>query len=287
MNTRWLKFRDVLHEVAATQNLDVAEGQLDSAVVQRRLAQAVNMAVDFVWKFHLWPEAAWLYYQTGSADMSLVFPPGFSVVQVYAEDPLAKWEAGSAPVASLPAKLARWREFGGTVRRQSDDPVWMVVRIPAPEFGVDARTTTTAYVPGDKVYDAATGECWVCQKGHTNEALPSSWAYWKAGKSYSENDLAWHGGWLFKRNGAAGDYEPHYDENWPTTWSYSTVYWRPVRLPGYLLRAVLAGARAWLESPDTEAMERAMQGALGTEIHDFTYTRQQGGHAGATGPLLP
>ncbi len=285
MMTRWIKFKEVLESVAATQNLDVSLGQLDSLVVQRRLVQAVNMAVDFAWKYHVWPDAAWLNYLTGSARLSDTFAAGSSVLQVYTENPRSKWEAGSALSPTQPPKIARWHEYGGTVRRQTDDPVWLLVRIPAPQFSVEARSTSTAYEQGEVVYDPSTGECWVCQKAHTNEAIPSSWSYWDADTSYSSNALVWHGGWLFKRNGTAGDdLEPHIDTDWATLWQNTTEEWCPVRLPHYLLRAVLAGARAWLDSPDSEAMERAMEAALHTEIHDRVYTRQQGGPTRPAGP---
>lgn len=285
MTTRWLKFRTVLEEVAATQNLDVALGQLDSAVVQRRLAQAINMSVEVAWKYHVWPEAAWICYLTGTAILADFFAAGHSVLQVYTENPLTKWEAGSAAVPLQAPKVARWREYGGTVRRQADDPVWVLVRIPSPQFGVEARSTTTAYEQGEVIYDAATGECWACQKAHTNQAIPAEWSYWDADTEHATNDLVWHGGWLFKRNSAGGDpAEPHIDPEWPTRWFSTTEKWCPVRLPHYLLPAVLAGARAWLDSPDTEAMERAMQGALSAQVQDRVYTRKQATPMTPAGP---
>lgn len=290
MNTRWLKFREVLHAVAATQNLDVELGQLDSAVVQRRLVQAVNMAVDFAWKFHLWPEAAWLFAAGEQDDARTVFPLGFQVVGSFAEDPLARWQGGSSTLPAQAPALQRWREHGGRVVFETGrvvDTAFLQVRIPPPEFGVEARSASTAYGEGELVYDAATGECWRCQKAHTNAAPPAAWTYWSPETAYAADARVWRGGWLFKSKGtyAPADYaEPAGGTGWAGKWNHTTEEWCPVRLPQYLLRAVLAGARAWLDSPDTEAMERAMEGALSTEIHDRVYTRKQGTATKPAGP---
>ncbi len=281
MTTRWLKFRTVLEEVAVTQNLDPTLGQLDSAVVQRRLAQAINMAVEVAWKYHLWPEAAWLVDAVTTPNWAAYFEQGSAVVASFKENPIEAWRAGRDP------KRRNWREGPGANTTPDDSAavVYHLVRMAPPGFGVDARDNAAAYEKGEMIYDAATGECWRAQQAHTGQAPAAAWAHWVQGEEVGEiNFPVWHNGWLYQSNYASENLpeeEPLAGANWFAAWDYDDEFWTPQRLPHYLLPAVLAGARAWLDSPDTEAMERAMQGALSTQVQDRVYTRKQ-----AT-PMMP
>lgn len=285
MTTRWLKFRTVLEEVAVTQNLDPTLGQLDSVVVQRRLAQAINMAVEVAWKYHLWPEAVWLVDAVTTPDWKSHFEQGCALVGSFSEQPFDAWRAERNP------KRRNWREGAGTIITPDDSAtvVYHLVRMAPPGFGVDARDNAAAYEKGDVIYDAATGECWRAQQAHTGQAPAAAWAHWEQGAESQGDAPVWHNGWLYQARSSGENLpeeEPLAGADWYDAWDYNDEFWTPQRLPQYLLPAVLAGARAWLDSPDTEAMERAMQGALSAQVHDRVYTRKQATAMTPAGPVF-
>lgn len=284
MNTRWLKFKEVLDQVAVTQNLDPTLKQIEGAGTQIRLAQAINMAVEVAWKYHLWPEAVWLVDVVTTPDWAAHFEQGCAVVASFKENPIEAWRAGREP------KRRNWREGAGTITTPNDSAavVYHLVRTAPPEFGVDARDNAKAYEMGAVIYDAATGECWRAQQAHTGQAPAASWRHWEHGEETGGANVAvWHNGWLYQSMGAMEmlpEQEPVAGADWYSVWDYDDEFWTPQRLPQYLLPAVLAGARAWLDSPDTEAMERAMLGALSAQVHDRVYTRKQGAPMTPAGP---
>lgn len=279
MNIRWLNWKELLEEAGILRNLDADLNQIERPEL-RRIAQAVNLAVDYAWKFHPWACACWIMRQLDNgADTPVpLLENNFGVLRCYAEDPLAAWDA-ERNATILPVRL---NQGTVTARPGSATETWYAIRTAAPRFGGETRDNARQYRPGELVYDATTGECWRAVFTHTGTALPS-WSEWQAGEAIESS------GTLRRRNGvlyssAAGmdtgsTNEPGYGSGWEAVWSAIPRNWTPMRLPYFLLPAVLAGARSWMESTSSGAMQEAMIPALETEVSDFgTVQGQFGGN---------
>jgi len=287
MNVRWLTWKELLAEAGILRNVDAILNQIEGPEA-RRIAQAVNLATDFAWKFHPWECACWFMRNLESSsdeDKTPLVETGYAMMAVYAEDPLAEWDAGNNP------KTTDFRNGSGTIRLyEAADIPFYLIRTPPPRFGGEARDTATAYAPGALAYDSTTGECWRCTMTHTNTAFPT-WQEWKIARNYEPGNL-----YKLRRNGvlftatqnaaSSATNEPAYGSAWSTDWSETISVWTPMRLPEFLLPAVLAGARSWMENPNTGAMQEAMLPALETEISDFSITRRQRRVTGGTTVIL-
>ncbi len=288
MNVRWLPWSELLAEAGILRSLDASLNQIEGPEA-RRIAQAVNMAVDFAWKFHPWECACWFMRDlTGHAEDPAGTPlleNGYSLLQTYAEDPLAAWDAGRDP------RTFAFRTGSGRDRLYGDEATpFYLIRTAAPRFGGEDRSTSTAYKTGALIYDSATGECWRAVVGHTNTAVPATWEDWLLAAPMENGDLRRRNGVLYEKAGGAEDAseatEPGFGADWAVSWEDTVHTWTPMRLPHFLLPAVLAGARSWMDSPNTGAMQEAMTPALETEVSDFTITRRQRHQKGGSTVIL-
>jgi len=273
VNVRWIKWSELLQEAGVLLNLDAEQNQIEP-LQARQLAQAVNQATAYAWKYHAWECACWVMRVLAGAPGSNLLEPGYAVLQCYAEDPLAAWDDEDDP------KTVAFRAAQGTVRTlevAADETLFYMVRTAPPRFGGEARDNSLTYAPGALVYDASTGECWRSTESHSGTALPAAWSEWVSGEAVTGGMRRRRNGVLYTVDNAhttSEDTEPAYGAAWGE-WLQSMHVWAPQRLPEFLLPAVLAGARAWLESPSTAAMQEAMTAALDAEVQDHMLTRSQ------------
>lgn len=281
MNIVWHKWQDVMRELAATQGLDLDLNQIE-APTARRYAQAINAATEVAWKFHAWPGCCWVW-EAANYHPANKLEPGFDVLALYEEDPIAAWVAGTDPKRrNVRETQGRYVSAGAT----APTTPYYLIRTAPPRFGTAARDTATAYEAGQLIYDSSTGEAWRCVRAHTNQALPASWEEWAATPAFNYTAASTA---RIRRAGVLWDCsvdhddleagtEPGYGANWTDFWSGTPHYWAPQRIPGFLLHAIIHGARSWLhESPPLprSAMEKQMEGWLAAEVNDLTYNRSQ------------
>jgi hypothetical protein len=270
MNTTWVKFTDLMKDVAATQNLDFDLGQI-LAPQRRRICEALNAATAYAWRFSLWPESV---------------ERGFDVLEAYTEDPTEAWEEGT-DAKVLPMREAQGRIYvqGTTDGSYDGEALFYAVRLAPPRWGADERSAATAYQPGDCIYDPATGEGWRCHRAHTNQSVSSTWDHWRSGVAYT-TETRLRGGVLFgcsQGHTASADNEPAFGVEWADNWPSSSIkYWSPQRLPEYLRTAVIMGARAWMESGVAAVMQEAMEDELLHLQQQMMVLRRQGLRQGGT-----
>lgn len=280
---RWMKFRDVMRAVLSAQGVDFALNQQTSAQ-ERQAAHAINAAIEVAWRFHPWSCAVWVAKDLQTLANDAVQPfyeAGFSVLQSYEEDPLTEWQSTGDDTQG---KLRISMEYGGEIVHPDDALAtpWYLVRQACPQFGVDARSAATAYEQGECVYDASTGEAWRAVLAHTNVALPTAWKEWELGIEYAGGAATKirRGGVLFVQKAGAVTTarinEPGYGADWLDSWEYTVHSWAPQRVPDFLLRSVVSGARVYMETPDLAAMEQAMRAGLEDAKVDEVRTRKQG-----------
>jgi hypothetical protein len=290
MNIAWFKMERVMTELGALLNLDNALGQI-TAPQQRKMAVAINAALRHAWRFYPWPGTVW--YARGLSNTGLTGVPdeewsllhelGYEVLCAYTEDPVAAWEAGNKP------KLREVVErHGREVVLPTTDTVFYAVRLAPPELGFNTWSDATGYVTGDLTYDTATGEAWRCVRPHTDEEPDAVWVEWELGRNYEEQFVR-RGGVLYTLEGtntSTATDEPNFGEDWDTVWTPVPRAWAPQRVPQFLLGAVLAGARVYMDTMDSAGMESAMQGALESEASQISRQRQQGAAGGGV-MILP
>ncbi len=284
MNITWVKFMDLMRDVAATQNLDVDSYQV-LAPQRRRLCEAMNASTSYAWRFHLWPETVFLtralFTQAAGAEPIYLIERGFDLLEAYTEDPTASWEAGTDPKV-LPIREAQGRHYvqGAAVADSIDgEALFYSVRLAPPRFGADERSASVTYEPGQCIYDPATGEGWRCHRAHSAQSVTATWDHWRSGVAYT-NETRLRGGVLFGCNSAhtgAADNEPAFGADWTDYWPSSAIkYWSPQRLPEYLRTAVVMGARAWMETGIAAVMQQAMQDELLWQVQQCRVLRRQG-----------
>jgi len=95
-----VSFPALLDELSLLSGLDATAGEVNHFTA-RRMALALTQATEYCWKLWPWEEVCLVATGLTSEDSSLRFSsllqPGYTVLGVYADDPVAAWAANEIP----------------------------------------------------------------------------------------------------------------------------------------------------------------------------------------------
>lgn len=253
MNFPEVSFPALLDELALLSGLDATAGEVNHFTA-RRMALALTQATEYCWKLWPWEEVCLVATGLTSEDSSLRFSsllqPGYTVLGVYAEDPVAAWAANE-----IPKRLdRRTGNDGATEVVEVTTPAYYWLRLASPVFNSVLHNTDTVYAPGDGCYTApggvtTPGDSWLALRGN-NDSAPEGFEDWGESPNIVSGDIYRAAGVLRiaidSAATATAAMKPISGADWEEYFNPSPRDWAPQRLPLFLKTAVLEGAAALL-----------------------------------------
>lgn len=256
MNLVEVTFTDLLDELAAMRGQDMAQGQVSPADA-RQMAFALTRAADYCWKAYPWEELCIVTPVLTHADSTLrggaLLAPGYTILNIYADDPREAWAAGGDPILTND-----WRPStdGTTIVPDTTTTPYYHIRLAPPQFGAVDWVSTKYYDPGQVAYTApgvvqTAGDSWLALIG-SNDLEPASYEDWQEGgidmgliedEYYRANGVLWK---CISADTVDDTARPLTGSLWETYFQAVPFSWAPQRLPQFLRHAVLEGAFAFL-----------------------------------------
>lgn len=282
---REIRFKELNETLALALGLDAESGQLTPAAA-RKQAAAINAAVRYAWDYYPWPETTAilpsLMVTVASGEAVPVVAPGYKLLRVFAEDPVAAYHDGTEP---------QWVDFrmemNGAVTLQDATLLtpYYAVQLEPPSFGAAAWDAAAYYGEGSVIYDTGSGDCFQAVLG-TNDVIPP-WEPWGennaivSGTYYRSHGVLWE---AVDAGTATAERIPPAGAAWQDYFALRYKAWAPQRLPDFLFQAVLMGAEAWMTRTAGQAatsafMEAAMGDLLASRVRLITLMQRQGLHS--------
>lgn len=156
--------------------LDASQTPLPSQAAA--IADYASEALDVSWTFHPWPDVTLIEERTPVAHTLTLEVPGEHpighILQIYDSDPTSRTTHTTLLEFDQGDTTATITDSAHT----ADSPVWVRFRLPVPIFTSTAYDAATTYAPGDLVFYAPTGDCYLCITATTGN-LPTSTTHWR------------------------------------------------------------------------------------------------------------
>lgn len=192
---REIRFKEINEVLGLALGLDAESGQL-TPVAARKQAAAINAAVRYAWDYYPWPETTVclpsLTVTVPSGEAVPAVAPGYRLLRVYVEDPVAAYHEGNEPA------LADYRltlDGGVSLQDSTVTTPYYAVQLEAPSFGAGLWDEAAYYAEGSVIYDPGSGDCYRAAMG-TNDVIPP-WEPWgennaiTAGTLYRSYGVLW------------------------------------------------------------------------------------------------
>jgi len=168
-------YKQVLEEIARHW-ADLAPTDI-TADKAASIAIMFTTAMELAWEYHDWPETVTTQERTPVARLIAYQQAGLATIHsphgVYSTDPSA---VSQSPPRELPWEL---NDEGILILRAWEATAWVTYQKQPPSFTATAWANDAAYVAGQLVYYATTGQCYKAKASVSAGVLPTVTASWE------------------------------------------------------------------------------------------------------------